>query len=86
MAGWSNSTGMPSARSLDAGPMPERIRMAGLWIAPAQSTISFARISSQAPPPKRTRTPTARLPSKSTLSTRASPRISRFARPRAGSR
>ena len=34
--GWSATGAMPSARSSSAGPMPERSRIAGLWIAPAQ--------------------------------------------------
>ena len=62
--------------------MPERPNKSGLWSTPAATITRAASIRS---PPSR-RTPVARPALSSTRSTRASPRIVRFARPRAGAR
>ena len=71
----------PTGRPV-SGPIPDRSRIAGVWIAPALRTMLAASISS----PPAVATPTARPPSIATRSTSVSPRTSRLGRPRAGSR
>ena len=66
-----------SRATTPSGPMPDRSRIAGEWIAPAHRTTPCARTSTHSPP-RRARTPVARPDSTSTLSTVAPPKTRRF--------
>ncbi len=78
-----STTGViPTRRSASAGPMPDRISKAGEWIAPAHTNTSRPEYV-VAVSALRTATPVTRVPSSTSRSTAASPRMVRFGRRRA---
>jgi hypothetical protein len=76
---------MPRRARSAQPPIPERIKIAGEWIAPAHRTTCADR-TTLTPCAVRTRMPIALSPENSTRSTNALPTISRLERARTGSR